>query len=119
MLLYVQDRPITRVLTRYYRDTKILTFYGIRRDESTARSKYNRVEDDAESVKIQKQTVATPIFYWKDIDIWLYILTEQIDFNEAYRLGYDRVGCIVRPQMIQFQEPKIPEFTPFSQKRSA
>lgn len=85
--------PITRVLTRYYRDTKILTFYGIRRDESTARSKYNRVEDDAESVKIQKQTVATPIFYWKDIDIWLYILTEQIDFNEAYRLGYDRVGC--------------------------
>ena len=85
--------PITRVLTRYYRDTRILTFYGIRRDESTARSKYNRVEDDAESVKIQKQTVATPIFYWKDIDIWLYILTEQIDFNEAYRLGYDRVGC--------------------------
>lgn len=85
--------PITRVLTRYYRDTKILTYYGIRRDESTARSKYNRVEDDAESVKIQKQTVATPIFYWKDIDIWLYILTEQIDFNEAYRLGYDRVGC--------------------------
>ena len=53
---------ITRVLTRYYRDTKILTFYGIRRDESTPRSKYNRVEDDAESVKIQKQTVATPIF---------------------------------------------------------
>ena len=47
--------PITRVLTRYYRDTRILTFYGIRRDESTARSKYNRVEDDAESVKIQKQ----------------------------------------------------------------
>lgn len=85
--------PITRVLTRYYRDTKILTFYGIRRDESTARSKYNRVEDDAESVKIQKQTVATPIFYWKDIDIWLYILTEKIDFNDAYRLGYDRVGC--------------------------
>lgn len=85
--------PITRVLTRYYRDAKILTFYGIRRDESVARSKYNRVEDNAESVKIQKQTVATPIFYWKDIDIWLYILTEQIDFNEAYRLGYDRVGC--------------------------
>lgn len=85
--------PITRVLTRYYRDTKILTFYGIRRDESTARSKYNRVEDDAESVKIQKQTVATPIFYWKDIDIWLYILSEKIDFNDAYRLGYDRVGC--------------------------
>lgn len=85
--------PITRVLTRYYRDARILTFYGIRRDESVARSKYNRVEDNAESVKINKQTVATPIFYWKDLDIWLYILTEKIDFNDAYRLGYDRVGC--------------------------
>ncbi|MCR5796544.1 MAG: phosphoadenosine phosphosulfate reductase family protein [Eubacterium sp.] len=85
--------PITRVLTRYFRDTKILTFYGIRKGESVARSKYNRVEDDAESVKIQKQTVATPIFYWSDIEIWLYILSMGIDFNDAYRLGYDRVGC--------------------------
>ncbi len=31
-------------------------------------------EDDAESVKIQQQTVASPIFFWKDIDIWLYML---------------------------------------------
>lgn len=85
--------PITRILTRYYRDARILTFYGIRKDESVARSKYNRVEDNAESIKINKQTVATPIFYWKDLDIWLYILTERIDFNNAYRLGYDRVGC--------------------------
>ena len=85
--------PITRVLSRYFRDTKILTFYGIRRDESVARSKYNRVEDESESLKIRKQTVATPIFYWNDIDIWLYILSMNIDFNDAYRLGYDRVGC--------------------------
>lgn len=85
--------PITRVLNRYYRDKNILTFYGIRKCESVSRSKYNRVEDDAESVKIQKQKVASPIFYWIDIDIWLYILGENIDFNDAYRLGYDRVGC--------------------------
>ncbi len=85
--------PITRILNRYYRDKKILTFYGIRRCESVSRSKYNRVEDSAESVKIQKQKVASPIFYWYDIDVWLYILGEDIDFNDAYRLGYDRVGC--------------------------
>ncbi len=85
--------PITRILNRYYKDENILTFYGIRKCESVSRSKYNRVEDDAESVKIQKQKVASPIFYWQDIDIWLYILGEKIDFNEAYRLGYDRVGC--------------------------
>lgn len=85
--------PITRIINKLYRDTRILTFYGIRKSESVSRSKYNRIEDDAEAVKIQQQTVASPIFFWKDIDIWLYILEEKIDFNDAYRLGYDRVGC--------------------------
>lgn len=85
--------PITRVLNSLYRDQRILTFYGIRKAESVSRSKYNRVEGDSESVKIQKQTVASPIFFWKDIDVWLYILSEKIDFNYAYRLGYNRVGC--------------------------
>ncbi|WP_425060340.1 Phosphoadenosine phosphosulfate reductase [Sporomusa carbonis] len=85
--------PITRVLNSLYRDVDILTFYGIRKNESVSRSKYNRVENNAESVKIQKQKVASPIFHWKDIDVWLYILGEGINFNDAYRLGYDRVGC--------------------------
>jgi len=85
--------PINRTLNSLYRDKDILTFYGIRKCESVSRSKYNRVEDNAESVKINNQTVASPIFYWKDIDIWLYMLAEKIDFNDAYRLGYDRVGC--------------------------
>ena len=85
--------PITRVINGMYGDEKILTFYGIRKYESVSRSKYNRLEETSESVKIQKQSVASPIFFWKDIDTWLYILGEKIDFNDAYRLGYDRVGC--------------------------
>lgn len=85
--------PITRVINGLYRNQQILTFYGIRKAESVSRSKYNRIEDNAESVKIQQQTVASPIFFWKDIDVWLYILSEKIDFNDAYRFGYDRVGC--------------------------
>ena len=85
--------PITRVINSMYRSQQILTFYGIRKSESVSRSKYNRIEDGAESVKIQQQTVASPIFFWKDIDIWLYLLAEEVDFNAAYRLGYDRVGC--------------------------
>lgn len=85
--------PITRVINSLYRNQQILTFYGIRKSESVSRSKYNRVEDGAESVKIQQQTVASPIFFWKDMDIWLYLLAEGVDFNDAYRLGYNRVGC--------------------------
>ena len=93
--------PITRVINSMYQSQQILTFYGIRKSESVSRSKYNRIEDDAESVKIQQQTVASPIFFWKDIDIWLYILAENIDFNRAYRLGYDRVGCWCCPNNTQ------------------
>lgn len=85
--------PIGRVISSLYRDQKVLTFYGIRKFESVARSKYNRVEDDAEFVKIRQQKVASPIFFWKEVDIWLYILARDLDFNAAYRLGYDRVGC--------------------------
>ncbi len=85
--------PITRILNNLYKDKKILTFYGIRKCESVSRSKYNRYEDSSESVKIQKQVVASPIFFWRDIDIWLYLIGENVDFNDAYRLGYDRVGC--------------------------
>ena len=85
--------PITRIINSLYRSQQILTFYGIRKSESVSRSKYNRIEDSADAVKIQQQTVASPIFFWQDIDIWLYILGENIDFNDAYRLGYDRVGC--------------------------
>lgn len=89
--------PITRIISNFYRNQQILTFYGIRKYESVSRSKYNRVEKNTESVKIQQQTVAAPIFNWKDIDVWLYILSEKIDFNDAYRLGYDRVGCYCCP----------------------
>ena len=89
--------PISRVLNGLYGNEQILTYYGIRKSESVSRSKYNRVENGSESVKIQQQTVASPIFFWKDIDIWLYLLSEGIDFNEAYRLGYDRVGCWMCP----------------------
>lgn len=85
--------PITRVLNRKFGDRQILTFYGIRKNESVSRSKYSRVTENTETVKIQKQTVASPIFEWKDLDVWLYLLSEKVDFNDAYRLGYDRVGC--------------------------
>ena len=68
----------------------ILSFQGIRHSESLSRSKYER---ESESPKISKQTVVSPIIDWFDFDVWLYILTTGIDFNEAYRLGWTRVGC--------------------------
>ncbi len=93
--------PITRKLNQMFKaregesqnKDKVLTFYGIRKNESSARSKYERIDGSSESKKIQKQIVGSPIFFWKDVDIWLYLLGNTIVFNDAYRLGYDRVGC--------------------------
>lgn len=82
---------IQKTIASAYKDkASILTFYGIRRSESASRSKYER---ESESPKITKQTVVSPIIDWIDFDVWLYILTTGIDFNDAYRLGYSRVGC--------------------------
>lgn len=78
-------------IRRTFGDEKaVLTFYGIRRSESTSRNNYER---SSQGKKISKQRVASPIIDWQDYDIWLYLLTTNIDFNYAYRLGYTRVGC--------------------------
>lgn len=71
-------------------DDNILMFYGVRRNESASRSKYLKVSN---SPKIKKQMLASPIIDWLDIDVWLYILTEKLDFNYSYRQGFARVGC--------------------------
>ncbi|MDD6306179.1 MAG: phosphoadenosine phosphosulfate reductase family protein [Clostridiales bacterium] len=82
---------IQKRIKSLYRDkSRILTFYGIRRSESLSRSKYERESD---SPKITKQRIVSPIIDWMDFDIWLYLLSAGIDFNDAYRLGYARVGC--------------------------
>lgn len=82
---------IQRKVTTLFRDKKrILTFYGIRRSESASRSKYERESD---SPKIVKQVTISPIIDWMDFDVWLYLFSMKLDFNQAYRLGYSRVGC--------------------------
>ncbi|HCL4436932.1 TPA: phosphoadenosine phosphosulfate reductase family protein [Clostridium botulinum] len=73
---------------------KILSFHGIRWCESSNRKKYTKTSTDS---KIAKQLVACPIIDWIDFDIWLYILGRDIDFNDAYRYGFTRVGCWLCP----------------------
>ena len=82
---------IQKTIASAFKDkTNILSFQGIRHNESASRSKYER---ESESPKIENHNVVSPIIEWIDYDVWLYILTTGIDFNHAYRLGYTRVGC--------------------------
>lgn len=78
-------------IKRTFGDKKrVLTFYGIRRSESNSRNHYDR---SSVGKKITQQYVTSPIIDWLDYDIWLYLLMTKIDFNDAYRYGYTRVGC--------------------------
>lgn len=79
-----------KISSLFMNQNRIMTFYGIRRSESTSRSKYER---QSKSPKITKQITVSPVIDWMDFDIWLYLLTTGIDFNDAYRKGYARVGC--------------------------
>lgn len=36
-----------------------------------------------------------PIRKWTELDIWLYIMMENISFNPKYRKGYSRAGCAI------------------------
>lgn len=82
---------ITRKIESTFRNSKnILAFQGIRRSESTARNKYDRESNDS---KIAKQVVVSPIIDWQEFDVWLYIISNNVEFNDAYRQGFSRVGC--------------------------
>ena len=80
---------------------KVISYQGIRRSESNSRNKYERFSN---SPKIAKQKVASPIIDWLDFDVWLYILSKKIDFNDAYRKGFARVGCWCCPNNSKWAE---------------
>ncbi len=83
-------------INRFYKDLdkEVLSFDGMRKVESQARSKYDRERDNT---KIIRQRSAYPIFEWTDLAVWLYIHFRSIPFNPLYRKGRTRVGCWACP----------------------
>ena len=82
---------ITKKIDSTFKNTKsVIAFQGIRRNESASRNKYERESNDS---KIKKQIAVNPIIDWLDFDVWLYLLSNNIDFNDAYKQGFSRVGC--------------------------
>lgn len=93
---------ITRKIDSTFKNKlKVLTFQGLRRNESLARSKYDR---ESSGAKITKQQTVAPIIDWLDFDVWLYILTRNIPFNNAYKKGFSRVGCWCCPNNSYWSE---------------
>lgn len=99
---FFKTSPISDKLDTLFKGkNKVLSFHGIRRVESISRSKYSM---STEKSKLSKQFVFAPIIDWLDFDVWLYILSENIDFNYSYKLGYSRVGCWCCPNNNRWSE---------------
>ena len=71
-----------------------LDFVGVRLHESIARSEY--VYENY-GKKQRGQYSHYPILEWTSAEIWLYIYSQDIIINKAYKKGNSRVGCLVCP----------------------
>lgn len=76
------------------KQAKVLTFDGVRAEESTKRSAYNRI---GKGVKHDTVINARPILSWSSVEIFCYIWKYSIPINPAYRQGMTRVGCLICP----------------------
>lgn len=85
---------LLKLISNKNRQAYILTFDGIRAEESIRRAKYERI---GKSVKHNNVINASPILNWNSTEIFLYIFKNQLLLNSAYRNGLTRVGCVLCP----------------------
>ncbi len=76
------------------KQAKVLTFDGVRAEESTRRSGYSRI---GKGVKHSTVINASPILNWNTVEIFLYLFKYELPINLAYRKGITRVGCVICP----------------------
>ena len=74
-------------------DEKYLFFLGMRNEESSTRSDYGDMWRN--NKWCDNWQGCLPIRKWTELDIWLYIMMENISFNPKYRKGYSRAGCAI------------------------
>lgn len=71
-----------------------MDFVGVRSHESFARSKY---QYENFGKKQRGQYSFNPILEWTSAEIWLYIFTNDLYINNAYKKGNARAGCLFCP----------------------
>ena len=84
---------LLREITGNY-NIKAVVFDGVRAEESAARADRDEISVGAKNIN---QTNCSPILKWGTSELFIYLLHNNILFNDAYRLGLFRVGCIVCP----------------------
>lgn len=90
---------LNEIYDRKYIRTMMIT--GVRADESASRSEYDEL---SKGKKIAGQYSYHPILEWSSAEIYLYIYANNLSINEAYKLGFNRVGCIMCPNSSEKHE---------------
>lgn len=71
-----------------------MAFTGVRGDESLSRSEYDAISYGG---KHSGQYSCHPILEWNTAELFLYIYENGLIFNNAYKKGNTRAGCLVCP----------------------
>ena len=73
-----------------------MAFVGVRANESASRSEYEYV---SLGEKHKGQYSCNPILEWNTAELYIYIYSENLLINEAYKKGNNRAGCLVCPNV--------------------
>lgn len=92
---------ISQIYREVFKNTPVLNFQGIRAAESRRRRNLTRIHT---SKKVYAELCAEPILHWKEAEVWIYLLAREIPFNDAYRYGSLRVGCLYCPHQSEYQQ---------------
>ncbi len=93
----MKSAPLARKLKEIHGGKKqphVLLYDGVRAEESASRSGRSRI---GKNVKHNNMINVSPILEWNATEIYLYILLYGLPFNQSYRKGLSRVGCILCP----------------------
>ncbi len=73
-----------------------MAFVGVRANESVSRSNYTYV---SLGEKHKGQYSCNPILEWNSAELYMYIYSENLILNKAYKKGNNRAGCLVCPNV--------------------
>ena len=86
-----------------------LTVEGNRRLESFTRA-YTDLEQ--ENPFVPGQIIVNPIRDWTALDVWLYIMMRDLDYNPLYDEDIERVGCWMCPSSLASECAEISRLSP-------
>ncbi|WP_075810186.1 phosphoadenosine phosphosulfate reductase family protein [Clostridium perfringens] len=112
------------------KNKKYVLFLGMRKYESSKRADYDwylndainemylQTKKDKYKLNVPKNWIRfLPIVEWENKDIWLYMIKENIRFNEQYLKGFSRIGCLICPYASDYNHILTKYWYPRFQKR--